>query len=83
MAFGDYHGLNPQFFKVHGSQEEYMMDIAEQAVFDLCERHGVDFSQVSDTGTVENLMENHGYSYGDIANGEVAKEHFLDSICWL
>ncbi len=38
---------------------------------------------ISDTGTVENLMERHEYTLRQIADGHISRDHLLDSICWL
>lgn len=60
------------------------MDIreaAEQYVWDFMDAHNIPTERVSDTGTVDNLL-NDGWTFTEIING-VANRFILDNICWL
>lgn len=57
-------------------------EIAESVVAEIIMDSDVDFGLVSDTGTVENLIEN-GYTIGAIVDGKVPHNVVLDNIAWL
>lgn len=50
----------------------FLMDYMEQAeayIADWCDRNLIDFGRISDTGTVENLM-NDGWTPSEISSGK-------------
>lgn len=55
---------------------------AEQVVAEVVMDSDVDFGLISDSGTVDNLMEN-GYPISMIADGNVPHNVVLDHIIWL
>lgn len=55
---------------------------AEQIVAEIVMDSDVDFGLISDTGTVDNLVEN-GYSLRTIAAGDIPHNVVLDNIAWL
>lgn len=57
-------------------------ELAETFVAEVIMDSDVDFGLVSDTGTVENLIEN-GYTIGAIVDGKVPHNVVLDNIAWL
>lgn len=61
--------------------EEYMMEQAEWAVWEILEEFGYDMGEISDTGTVENVLLR-GYTLEDIVDGQ-AESAILDNISWL
>lgn len=54
------------------------MEDAEWGVWKMSQDFGLDFSTISDTGTVENLLEE-GYNLDEIADCDVSEEDFLDN----
>lgn len=54
---------------------------AEQYVWDYVARCGVDTEEISDTGTLSNLM-NDGWTPTEITEGK-ADRFIMDNICWL
>lgn len=54
------------------------MESAEWGVWSMCENFGLDFSTISDTGTVENLLEA-GYTLDEIADCDVPKKDLIDN----
>jgi sialic acid synthase SpsE len=61
------------------SNRETTMEAAEQGVFDLCEKFGEDFAYVSDTGTVENLLDA-GFTMYQIASGDIHRYAFISNV---
>lgn len=55
---------------------------AEQVVADVVMDSDVDFGLISDTGTVDNLVES-GYSLREIASGNIPHNVILDHLIWL
>ena len=55
------------------------MEDAEWGVWKMCGDFGVDFATISDTGTVDNLLDV-GYTLDEIADRDVSEEDFLDNV---
>lgn len=58
------------------------MEQAEIYVYDFLDNNGVDTEEISDTGTVENLLDC-GFSITQISEGRVPAHTILDNISWL
>lgn len=58
------------------------MEQAQFFIYDFLDAHGIDTERISDTGTVENIVDR-GYSVEDVANGKVPSLVILDNISWL
>lgn len=60
----------------------YTIQDAEAMVYDMLDSAGINTELISDTVTVENLLDE-GYTLTMIAEGMVNRQQLLDNIAWL
>lgn len=61
---------------------EQQLELAEQVVYDMLQSHGLPTEEISDTGTVEQRVDN-GVPLEKIAAGKVSWADVERSVVWL